>query len=97
MASKSWALKVISVAPMRWQERAMRISLRRAIFLLLRSGAPQRNSDGGETGFFPVLVGRIDNPPDTFKRSKKVLHTAYRKIVRTPDKKFLGDYARKEG
>lgn len=47
-------------------------------FLALEVGASQNNSDGRESSFLPVLIGRIDNSPDPLKGPKKVLYAAYR-------------------
>ena len=66
-------------------------------FLALEVGALQDNSDGCKTGFFPVLVGGIDNPPDTLKRPKKVLHSAHSQVISAAHNKLLGDNAGEKG
>jgi len=66
-------------------------------FLALEVGAAQNNFDSGETSFLPVLIGRIDNPSDTFKGPKEVLHATDCKVVCTTAKQFLGDHAGEEG
>jgi len=66
-------------------------------FLALKVGTFPNNPDGCEAGCFPVLVGRIDNPPDTLKRPKKVLHSAHSEVVSATHNELLGYDAGEKG